>query len=65
MSIGHALIDEALYEGFETTVRRYVHTVERLPAAWEITSAPSRRAQREAADCAWPELRTCARHVAN
>ena len=33
VSIGHALIDEALYEGFETTVRRYVHTVERLPAA--------------------------------
>ena len=33
VSIGHALIDEALYEGLETTVRRYVRIVERAAVA--------------------------------
>lgn len=33
VSIGHALIDEALYEGLETTVGRYVRIVERAAAA--------------------------------
>lgn len=31
VSIGHALIDEALYDGLEATVRRYVRIVDRPP----------------------------------